>query len=84
MGYAFARIDLVFLFIPDIESSKRFYVEGLGFRLEYEGEDFVRVRGRAGPSILLHRSRGREAGSGGFELELEVDDVDGVFTRLSL
>ena len=77
------EIGLIFLFVSDLKRSVEFYVEKLGFQLEYEGEDFVRIRANIGTPIMLHKSHGRDIKSAGFELELKVDDVDVWYKRLT-
>jgi len=77
------EIGLIFLYVSDLKRSKEFYLDKLGFRLEYKGEDFVRIRPSTGPPIMLHSAHGRNLASAGFELELKVDDVDKWYERLS-
>lgn len=76
-------LEEIFLAVSDVEVAKDFYVDKLGFKLAYEGGDFVIVRTDGGPSLLLHSAEGEPVSPGTFEMELRVDDVDRVCEDLS-
>jgi len=63
------------LLVSDIPRSKAFYVGKLGFRPDYEGDDFVILR-MGGTKILFHDAGGESIQTGNIELEIRVDSVD--------
>ncbi len=78
-------LDLVNLFVRDIEQARRFWSETLGFPViqELSGAGFVALRPAGGSIIALQDAAtlppGQAVQPGGFELGLKVDDVDAVW-----
>jgi hypothetical protein len=78
-------IFYVFAFVSDLERSKRFYAETLGWKL---GTDEPGVAGFSfGTGYLVIHSDDRSAGdrryAGGMHVEAQVDDVDAEHARLT-
>ncbi|MBI4415922.1 MAG: VOC family protein [Euryarchaeota archaeon] len=70
------------LMVSDLRASKDFYLTKLGFRAEYEGDDFVILR-TGGTRILLHDAGGEPVPAADLELEIRVDDVDRLYEELA-
>ncbi len=80
------------LSVSDLEASKRFYVDVLGFKIEYERkEDKFTFLSRGEIQIMLEEINGhwsvgpleRPFGRG-INFQLEVDDIDAVAKALGL
>lgn len=76
-------LEELFLLVSDLERSARFYRDGLQLRTEYEGGNFLVLRGEGGSRILIHDAEGEAVQAGSFEMEFRVDDVDGWYDRLA-
>lgn len=79
------RLDIVNLFVRDMQGAKAFYTETLGLPVIEEMSDtnFVALRPAAGSPITLQDAATLPPGvvvqPGGMELGLAVDDVDAVW-----
>ena len=66
--------DEISLHVSDLRASRTFYVDRIGFGVEYEGEDFLVLR-TGGTRILLHASPGRTERANVI-LQIRVENVD--------
>lgn len=79
MNHAFGMLSL---YVRDVEKSKAFYTEFLGMKLvsDFSGPEFVFLQPTEGTSIALQPLSALPPGTseqqGGFEINLEVEDVD--------
>lgn len=79
MNHTFGMLGL---YVQDVEKAKDFYTEFLGMKLipEFSSPSFVFLQPREGTPIALQDVAalppGVPAQPGGFELNLEVEDVD--------
>jgi catechol 2,3-dioxygenase-like lactoylglutathione lyase family enzyme len=74
-------LQTIVLYVTDVERAARFYRDQLGLAQAYESGG--RVALRCGPTrLLLHPTEDPERGPWNVELYLQVEDVDGVVSRL--
>ena len=79
MNHGFGMLTL---YVSDIEKAKKFYIEFLGmeFLSDFSGDSFVLLRPIKGTQIALQPlstlPAGETAQAGGFEVNLQVEDVD--------
>ncbi|GAC1302396.1 MAG: hypothetical protein NVS4B7_20590 [Ktedonobacteraceae bacterium] len=79
MNHAFGMLSL---YVQDVEKSKAFYTEFLGMKLlpAFSSPNFVFLQPSTGTAIALQNLAslppGVPAQPGGFELNLEVEDLD--------
>ena len=83
MGEQLPYFENLFLLVSDLEESKAFYRDKLRLHPEYEGDNFVILRGAGGSRILLHDAEGEPVKPGSFEMEIRVDDVDRWYREVS-
>jgi predicted enzyme related to lactoylglutathione lyase len=82
MNHAFGMLSLYF---QDVEKAKAFYTEFLGMKLipEFSSSTFVFLQPTEGTAIALQDLSalppGVPAQAGGFEINLEVEDVDAAY-----
>jgi lactoylglutathione lyase len=77
-----SRIDVVYLYVRDLERSIAFYRDLLGIPLAREG-DWAEATFGDGVRFALHAAPAeRVLGSGTLRVDFEVADVDAVATRL--
>jgi catechol 2,3-dioxygenase-like lactoylglutathione lyase family enzyme len=82
MNHAFGMLSL---YVRDVEKAKAFYTEFLGMRFipEFSNSTFVFLQPKEGTSIALQDISalppGAPAQAGGFEINLEVEDVDAAY-----
>jgi catechol 2,3-dioxygenase-like lactoylglutathione lyase family enzyme len=77
------RFSHLFLFVSDLERSRRFYADLLGLEVLMKEPGYLRLGGGGGFHIGMEQGDPERVGAAGVELEIEVDDVDAEFTRLS-
>lgn len=76
------KLGMISLFVRDVPKAKAFYADFLGMKAiaEFSNASFVFLRPGAGTSIALQDVAAAPPGmvqqSGGFELNLEVEDID--------
>jgi len=79
MNHAFGMLTL---YVNDVEKTKKFYTDFLGmqFLADFSNDTFVLLRPIEGTQIALQplsaRPPGTSAQPGGFEINLEVEDVN--------
>jgi catechol 2,3-dioxygenase-like lactoylglutathione lyase family enzyme len=78
-----SRFHHLFVYVADLERSKRFYVEALGLDLLMETPGYLRVGGATGFHLGIEEGQLDEVGAPGIEIVIEVDDVDVSFDELS-
>src|SRR5438552_14354285 len=82
MNHAFGMLSL---YVRDVEKAKAFYTEFLGMKLipELSSPTFVFLQPTEGTAIALQDLSmlppGAPAQAGGFEINLEVEDVDAAY-----
>jgi len=72
---AHAQVSHMVLPVSDVQRSRDWYVDRLGFALEREREGAVGIKDRAGLTIFLVKSQGALTGQK-ITLTIQVDDVD--------
>jgi len=72
---AHAQVSHIVLPVFDVQRSRDWYVDKLGFALERELEGAVGIKDRAGLTIFLVKSQSALAGEK-ITLTIQVDDVD--------
>jgi catechol 2,3-dioxygenase-like lactoylglutathione lyase family enzyme len=71
-----ARINVVYLYVRDLDRSVAFYRDVLGIPLERQG-DWAEATFRDGLRFALHLAHGdEELGSGTVRVDFEVADID--------
>jgi len=77
-------IFYVFAYVSDLQRSKRFYVETLGWKLGTEERDVAGFSFGSGYLVIHSDNRGAEARryAGGMHVEVQVEDVDAEHARL--
>jgi len=75
------KISHLVLPVTDISKSRDWYVDSLGFRLEFEREDATAVKDRADLTIFLLRSAGSLA-EAKITLTIQVENVDRMHEEL--
>lgn len=79
MNHGFGMLTL---YVKDVQKAKEFYTEFLGmqFLQDFSNDDFVLLRPVSGTQIALQPlstlPEGESAQPGGFEVNLEVEDVN--------
>jgi len=73
--------DELSLHVSDLDESRAFYVDRLGFGLEFEGEDFVVLK-TGGTKLLLHASS-QPPEMADLILQFRVEDVDSLYAELN-
>jgi catechol 2,3-dioxygenase-like lactoylglutathione lyase family enzyme len=76
------RLSHLFLFVSDLERSRRFYTELLGLKVLLEENGYLRVGVPDGVHIGMEVGKPWQIGARGVEINLEVDDVDDWARRL--
>jgi lactoylglutathione lyase len=76
------RLSHLFLYVSDLQRSRRFYTEMLGLRVLLEENGYVRVGVPDGLHIGMEVGRDFQIGARGIEINLQVDDVDAWTNRL--
>lgn len=77
-----SRIDVVYLYVRDLERSLAFYRDLLGIALEGDG-DWAETTFADGVRFALHASAGDvELGSGTVRVDFEVADIEATAARL--
>jgi catechol 2,3-dioxygenase-like lactoylglutathione lyase family enzyme len=77
------RFSHLFVYVTDLERSRRFYVEALGLDLLMESPGYLRVGGATGFHLGIEEGQLDDVGAPGIEVVIEVDDVDASFEELS-
>ena len=75
-----SRLSHVFMLVSDLEAERRLLVDIVGLTVLLDDGDYLRIGGAGGFHIGLEQ--GSPGSGGGIELNIEVDDVDGVYERL--
>lgn len=75
------KLSHIVIPVGDLQSSRDWYVEKLGFTLEDERGDIVRIRDAGGLTIFLQEAGGGLA-SAKVALTIEVENVDKSFQEL--
>jgi len=75
------RPSHLFMRVFDLERTRLFYVDMLGLNVLAEYPGYLRI-GEAGFHIGIEEGVSEEIGAAGIELNIEVNDVDGVYDRL--
>lgn len=77
-------IFYVSIFASDLERSKQFYGETLGWKLSTDEEYVAGFHFGAGYLVVLKDNRDQDARqyAGGMQVEVEVEDVDAEYSRL--
>lgn len=75
------KLSHIVIPVGDLQSSRDWYVEKLGFTLEDERGDIVRIRDAGGLTISLQEAGGSLA-SAKVTLTIEVENVDKSFQEL--
>jgi len=76
------KVSHVVLPVADPSKSRDWYVNNLGFELEFEREDVTAVKDAAGLTIFLQKSAGSSAAEK-ITLTIQVKDVDAKYRQLS-
>lgn len=76
-----ANISHMVLPVTDLQKSRDWYVEKLGFTAEREQEGVVGIKDSSGLIIFLRKASGSLAGEK-ITLTIEVDNVDSKFQKL--
>lgn len=76
-----AGVSHMVLPVTDLQKSRDWYVEKLGFMVEREQEGVVGIKDSSGLIIFLRKSAGSLAGEK-ITLTIEVDNVDSKFQEL--
>jgi catechol 2,3-dioxygenase-like lactoylglutathione lyase family enzyme len=74
-------LQTIVLFVSDIERAGRFYRDQLGLEQVYDQDDRIGLQ-CGSVRLLLHPTEEAERGPWNVELYFQVDDVDGVVSRL--
>ena len=77
-----ARVSHMVLPVSDIQKSRDWYVNRLGFALEREREEAVGIKDQTGLTIFLVKTTGASAGHK-ITLTIEVDNVDSKHEELA-
>lgn len=77
-----ARVSHMVLPVSDIQKSRDWYVNRLGFALEREREEAVGIKDQSGLTIFLVKITGPSAGHK-ITLTIEVDNVDSKHEELA-
>src|SRR5437867_3525928 len=77
-----ARISHMVLPVSDIQKSRDWYVDKLGFKVERENEDVVGIKDQSGLSIFLQKTGGTLAGQK-ITLTIQVDNVESKHQELA-
>jgi len=77
-----AKVSHMVLPVTDLQKSRDWYVEKLGFTAERELEGVVGIKDSSGLIIFLRKTSGSWAGEK-ITLTIEVDNVDNKFQKLS-
>ena len=75
------KVTHIVLPVADLQKSHDWYVKKLGFTLEDQQTEIVRIRDAAGLTIFLQKAAGALAGAK-TTLTIEVDNVDSKFREL--
>jgi len=73
--------DEISLYVSNLKESRAFYVDRLGFGVEYEGGDFVVLK-TGGTKILLHASS-QPPEMADLIFQIRVEDVDSLHVELT-
>lgn len=76
------RLSHLFLYVSDLERSRRFYTEVLGLKVLLEENGYVRVGVPDGVHIGMEVGKPWQIGAHGIEINLQVEDVDEWTQRL--
>jgi glyoxylase I family protein len=76
-----SRINVVYLYVRDLERSTAFYRDVLGIPLEGDG-DWVEATFPDGVRFALHQARG-EVSPGTINVDFEVADIDDAVATLT-
>ena len=76
------KVSHVVLPVADPSKSRDWYVNNLGFELEFEREDVAAVKDTAGLTIFLQKSAGNSGGER-ITLTIQVENVDAKYKELS-
>ena len=76
------KISHMVLPVTDPSKSRDWYVNNLGFKLEFEREGVTAVKDTADLTIFLQKSAGSSAGEK-ITLTIQVDNVDAKYQQLS-
>jgi catechol 2,3-dioxygenase-like lactoylglutathione lyase family enzyme len=78
-----ANVSHLVLPVSDLQKSRSWYVDKLGFTLEREREQAVGIKGQSGLIIFLQKTSEILAGQK-ITLTIQVDDVDGKHQELAM
>ena len=77
-----ARVSHMVLPVSDIQKSRDWYVDKLGFKVERENEDVVGIKDQSGLSIFLQKT-GRTLAGQKITLTIQVDNVESKHQELA-
>jgi catechol 2,3-dioxygenase-like lactoylglutathione lyase family enzyme len=78
-----STLDHLFMVVSDLERSRRFYTEALGFEVTMEGGGYLRLEGAGGLTIGMEERPVGQVGGKGIELVILVDDVDRRYAEMT-